>query len=187
MMMNTAMCVTASAAVKSNVPTLTHVMASSEQSGYGVCGVTSLGDDVFVVRFMSQQKIEVYDAKTFKLQRHIRVPGLGKWQSGIAACARNKCVYISDHDNEKVHRIKPARRLKAVKNWSVASGPQGLSVNSAHNLVVACSEANMIQEYKKGGCLVREIWVGLTRPWHAVQLSTGDYVVSQFWSSGMLF
>jgi len=183
------MCITAlTAAAKSNVATLTLVMQSSD-AGYGVCGVTSLGDAVFVVRCNSQQKIEVYDAKTFSIQRHITVPGLGNWPNGIAACARNKCVYISDYDNEKVHRIKPARRIKAVQNWSVASGPQGLSVNRDHNLVVACPEARKIQEYRKPGCLVREICLtGSIRPWQAVQLSTGDYVVwvSQFSSSGMI-
>jgi len=47
---------------------------------------------------------------------------------------------------------------------------------------VACCEANKIQEYTTHGTLVREICLqqaGVTSPWHAVQLFTGHYVVSQ--------
>ena len=58
----------------------------------GVCGVTSLGDDVFVVRDR-QHKIEVYDAKNFTLQRHITVPGL-VFCFGLVACPYNNCIYI---------------------------------------------------------------------------------------------
>jgi len=171
-------------AVKSSVPTLTHAISS--QGGYGVCGVTSLGDDIFLVRYDSQ-RIEVYDSKTFTLQRHIAVPGLGRWPIGIAACARNRCIYLSDYDNERVCKVKLKRR-KSIKKWSVASGPAGLSVNSAHNLIVACCEANRIQEYRPSGSLVREITLqsGVTRPWHAVQLTTGLYVLCQFTSPGVV-
>ena len=73
----------------SSSPTVTHVVPR----GNSVGGVTSLGDDVFVVRDYSQQKIEVYDAKTFTLQRHITVPGLGGNPRGLAACPHNNCLY----------------------------------------------------------------------------------------------
>jgi len=69
-----------------------------------------------------------------------------------------------------------------VKQWSVADGPRGLSVNNEHNVVVACIGAHKLQEYTTHGTLVGEIslqQVGVSSPWHAVQLSTGDYVVSQ--------
>jgi len=48
-------------------------------------------------------------------------------------------------------------------------------------VVVACSKANKVQQYTTHGTLVREISLqnAVTKPWHAVQLSTGDYVVSQ--------
>ena len=63
----------------------------------------------------------------------------------------------------------------------MASRPAGLSVNIAHNLVVACCGANKLQEYTTHGSLVRGIRLqaGVRSPWHAIQLSTGDYVVSQ--------
>ena len=163
--------------MKSSVPTLTHVIPS--QSRNSVYAVTSLDDDVFVVSYMSQQ-VEVYDAVTFTLQHHIAVQGLGRVTCGMTACGRNKCLYLSNYNNVNVHRVELSGS-NAVKKWSVASNPRGLSVNIAHNLVVACAKANKLQEYTTHGSLVREICLqaGVIKPWHAIQLSTGDYVVSQ--------
>ena len=162
--------------VKSRVPTLLHVIPS--QGKGNVSAVTSLGDNVFVVRDRSEQ-IEVYDAETFALQRHIAVPGLDSCHLGLAVCAVNHCMYASDWNSSIVHRVKLSGS-NAVKKWSVARRPAGLSVNKAHNLVVACCGANKLQEYTTHGCIVREICLqaGLAHPRHAIQLSTGDFVVS---------
>jgi len=147
--------------------------------------VTSLGDDVFVVRLNSQQ-IEVYDAETLTLQRHIAVHGLGT-SYGLVACPNNNCLYASDWENNNIHRVELSGS-NAVKKWSVVIRPTGLSVNIAHNLVVACHGANKLQEYTTHGSLVREICLqsGVIYPWHAIQLSTGDYVVSQRTSPGVV-
>jgi len=172
------------AVVKSTTPTLTHVIPS--QGRKSVTAVTSLGDDVFVAGEESQQ-VEVYDAVTLTLQRRLKVPGLGAWSSGLAACPINNCLYASDWSKQCVHRVELSGS-NAVKKWSVASSPAGLSVNSEHNLIVACQEANNLQEYTTHGSLVREICLqaGVTKPYHAIQLSTGDYVVSQCTSPGVV-
>ena len=148
--------------------------------------VTSLDDDVFVTRFDSEQ-VEVYDAMTFTLQRHITVQALSGYVSGITACTRNKCLYLSSRDKDSIHRVELSGS-NTLKQWSVASRPAGLSVNIAHNLVVTCNGANKLQEYTTQGSLVREICLqaGVTLPWHAIQLSTGDYVVSQWMSPGVV-
>jgi len=161
--------------MKSRVPTLKHVIPS--QGRDRVREVTSLGDEVFVMRRYSQQ-VEVYDAETFTLQRHITVPGIRSSCSGLAACAVNHCIYASDWDNDIIHRVELSGS-NAVKTWSVARGPIGLSVNKAHNLVLTCRYVNKLQEYTTDGSLVREICLqaGVKRPWHAIQLSTGHYVV----------
>ena len=171
-------------AVKYSVPTLTHVIPS--QGGTSVYAVTSLDDDVFVVRFNSQE-VEVYDAKRFTLRDQIEVPGLGLWTYGMTACATHKCLYLSDSDKDRVHRVGLSGS-NAVKKWPVASRPRGLSVNVAQNLVVACRDANKIQEYTTHGSLVREICLqgGVTSQWHAIQLSTGNYVVSQLTRPGVV-
>jgi len=168
------------AVVKSTTPTLTHVIPS--QGGFGVSAVTSLGDDVFVALWESEQ-VEVYDAVTLTLQRRLTVPGLGDGLSGLAACTNNNCLYASDYLHNSVHRVELSGS-NAVKKWSVARRPEGLSVNSEHNLIVACCDANKLQEYTTYGSLVREICLQarVTQPYHAIQLSTGDYVVSQYTS-----
>jgi len=108
----------------------------------------------------------------------------------MTACARNQCLYLSERsvfDVSNVHRVELSGS-NAVKKWSVAKWPRGLSVNKAHNLVVACSGANKIQEYTTHGSLVREICLqaGVTSPLHAIQLATGDYLVSQDTSPGVI-
>jgi len=150
--------------------------------------ITSLGDDVFVLRWSGSQ-VEVYDARTFTLQRHIRIPGLGSNLSyGLAASIHYDCLYASDCSNDRIHRVDLSDS-SAVKQWSVASHPRGLSVNKEHNVVVACRGAHRLQEYTTHGTLVREIslqQVGVSNPWHAIQLSTGDYVVSHGTSPGVV-
>jgi len=171
--------------VKSSAPTLTHVIPS--QGAHVVLALASLDDDVFAVRYNSGRQVEVYNAVTFTLQRHITVPGLVSVGFGIAACARNKCIYVPNSVNNRVHRV-PLSGSNAVNKWSVASKPVGLSVNKVHNLVVTCSKANKLQEYTTYGALVREICLqaGVKSPYHAIQLSTGDYVVSQYTSPGVV-
>jgi len=105
----------------------------------------------------------------------------------MTACARNKCLYLSNYYTDSVHRVELSGS-NAAKKWSVDICPRGLSVNIAHNLVVACEAANKLQEYTTHGSLVREIRLqaGVTEPYHAIQLSTGDYVVSWFIPWGMV-
>jgi len=172
-------------AVKSTTPTLTHVIPS--QGGERVTAMTSLGDGVFVARFNSQQ-VEVYDAVTLTLQRRLTVPALGLFGiAGLAACPHYNCLYASDYWQDRIHRVELSGS-NAVKMWSVASGQQGLSVNSEHNLIVPFLDANKLQEYTTHGSLVRVISLqaGVTKPYLAIQLSTGDYVVCQRTSPGVV-
>jgi len=173
-------------ALKSSVPTLTVTHVIRPQGSDSLSALTSLDDDVFVMRHDSC-RVQVYDAVTFALQRHITVPGLGSYTPGMIACARNKCLYLSNYYKNSVHRVELSGS-NAVTKWSVAGNPRGLSLNKARHLVVACRGANKLQEYTTHGSLVREICLqaGLTRPWHAIQLSTSEYVVSQYASPGVV-
>ena len=65
-------------AVESNATTLRQVL----QGGSAVYAVTSLGDDVFVMRSRSQQ-VEVYDAVTFTLRQKIEVPDWVQMRSAL--------------------------------------------------------------------------------------------------------
>jgi len=168
-------------AINLNALSLKHAIPSR---GYAVSSLASLGDKVFGAR-QNGQHIDVYDATAFAFQHNLPVPGLGV-SNGLAACSSNNCLYASDWHNSRIHRVDLSDS-SAVKQWSVATSPAGLSVNKEHNVVVACYGAHKLQEYTTHGTVVREIslqQVGVFSPWHAVQLSTGDYVVSQHTSPG---
>jgi len=142
-----------------------------------VNGVTSVGDDVFVLRCMSQQ-VEVYDAVTFTLQSRLSVPGLGA-SLGLAACASNKCLYASDIDNDRVHRVELSGS-NAMTKWSVGCGPVGLTVNSAKNVLVVIQDERKLQEFTTHGHPVQTIQLqsDIECPRRVVQLSNGQFVVS---------
>ena len=157
-----------------STPTLTHVLPCK---GFRVNAVEIHGDDVFVVRPHSQE-IKVYDAVSFALLRKITVPGIGSSLTGLAACARNHCLYAADIWRDKIHRVDlSVKSSNAVDTWSEVPRPSGLSVNRSDNVVVACWAENKLQEYTTHGTLVREICLQ-TNPLHATQLSSGDYVVT---------
>jgi len=151
----------------------------------GVNAVTSLDDHVYAVR-NNRKEVEVYDAVTLTLERRLPVSGISHSALGIAACSRNKCLYLSDWKNPRIHRVDLA--TVAMKTWRVGEKPKGLSVNEDHNVLVACAADKKLQEYTTDGRLVREISLpaGLGLPRHAIQLSTGDYVVSHLQSPGVV-
>ena len=169
---------------------MTHVIPQGNRVG----GVTSLGDDVFVVRHESQEKIEVYDANTFTLQRHITVPGLSSFPNGLTACPYNSCLYASDPVKNKIRRVhlsdtwmkRFVYKVKlpgVVTKWSVARYPAGLSVNNEHNLLVVSSGEYMLQIFTTYGTLLQDIQLqaDIESPCqyrHAVQLPTGQFLVS---------
>jgi len=158
----------------SSSPTVIRVIPGGNQ----VRGVTSLGEEVFAVRHNSQQKIEVYDAKTFTLKRHITVPGLGRESHGLAACPHNNCLYASDWSNHSLHRVQLSGS-NAVMKWSVAF-PVGLSVNSDHNLLVVSQGERKLQIFTTHGTLLQTIplQADIQYPQHAMQLPTGQFLVS---------
>jgi len=155
-------------------PTVTRVIPEDTP----VTGVTSLGDDVFVVRFQSPQ-VDVYDAVTFTLQRRLLVTGLGLHSYGLAACATNKCLYASDYDNDRVHRVE-LLGSNAVTQWSVGSGPAGLTVNSDKNVLVVIEDERMLQTFTTHGTQLQTIQLqaDIESPRQVIQLSSGQFVVS---------
>jgi len=136
-------------------------------------------DDVFVLPYFSCEKIEVYDAKTFTFQRHIVVLGLGRFSYGLASYPHNNCLYACDHYNDSIHRVELSGSNTVMK-WSVARGPVGLSVNSEHNLLVVSAREMKLQVFATRGTLLQNIQLqaDIERPLHAVQLPTGQFLVS---------
>jgi len=160
--------------VTSREPAVTHVIPGDGS----VSGVTSLGDDVFVVRYDSEE-IDVYDAVTFALQHHLSIPGFLGWSLGLAACASNKCLYASEYRDDLVLRVELTGR-NAVTSWPVGPNPGGLTVNSAKNVVVAIQNECKLQEFMTHGTLLQtiELQPDIKRPIGVVQLSSGQFVIS---------
>jgi len=158
----------------SSAPTVTHVIPGGER----VTGVTSLGDDVFVVRDDKSQQVEVYDAVTSTLQRRLSVRGLGR-SVGLAACASNKCLYASDCTNYSVHRVELSGSNAATK-WSVGRDPLGLTVNSAKNVLVVIACECQLQQFTTHGTLLQTIQLqpDIEYPVQVVALSNGQFVIS---------
>ena len=117
-----------------------------------VTGVTSLGDDMFVVRVYIQQ-IEVHSAVTFTLQGRRDLVFHPVWQRAPATSA---CLYVSDFHNHLVglHRVKLSGR-NAVAKWLVGPRPAGLTVNSEKNLAVVIRGECKLKESTTHGALYR--------------------------------
>jgi len=143
--------------------------------GLSVVGVTSLGDEVFVLRPKGRDQVEVYDVITYRLVRYINVPNLQGFVD-MTSCEHYHCMYISDHIVMCIHRLD---EQGAITQWPVNDRPDGLSVTKAHNVLVTCVDVRKIKEFSSHGHLLREMTLpdDVINPWHAIQLTSGQYVV----------
>ena len=146
--------------------------------GEQVRGVTSLGDEVFVLRpKRGRDQVEVYDVVAFRLQRFLTVPN-SRGFADMTSCEHYHCVYISDHCVECIHRVEVDEQGAATQ-WPVNHKPHGLSVTKAHNLLVTCRVVRKIKEFSSHGDLLREMTLpdDVINPWHAIQLTSGQFIV----------
>jgi len=161
--------------------TVTHVIPGATYviPGAHVTALTSLGDDVFVVRYDKSQQVLVYDAVTFTLQRRLPVLGLG-CSFGLAVCASNKCLYASDYANKRVHRVE-LTGSNAVTKWPVERTATCLTVNRAKNVLVVIQSKRQIHEFTTHGTLLQTIQLQPDIEWwprRVVELSNGQFVIS---------
>ena len=166
-------------------PTLTHVIPPL--SDRSIVGLTSLDDQLFVLREPCERQIEVYSTSTFTLQRALIVNHLGNpmtGYNGLTSCATNNCLYVSDYRKNHIYKIElfDGNQL----GWKVGSGPQGISVNKECNVLVSCNGwmSSEVQEYTSSGSLVRQVTLMSLKsdtfgPLHAIQLANyNQFVVS---------
>jgi len=98
----------------------------------------------------------------------------------MTACDINNCLCASDQQSNRIYKADCQNNYTS-SQWSVGANPQGLSVTSSHNLLVALREGHSLREYSTDGDLIREILLqpaGITSPVHAVQLSQDRYAVT---------
>lgn len=147
-----------------------------------VVGVTSLDDEIYVLRPKERDQVEVYDAVNYRKVRFITVPN-SRVFTDMTSCGHYRCVYIADHGAECVHRV-PALRSRdaqgsATQSWPVHDKPTGLSVNAAHNVLVTCRDVRKIKEFGSRGEAIHQMTLSneVTNPWHSLQLASGQFVV----------
>ena len=70
--------------------------------------VTAIDSRLFVLRNPSQQQIQVYDTKKFKLQGALQVKDLSDDTSlsGLTSCVTNNCVYVSETVKKTVYKVE---------------------------------------------------------------------------------
>jgi len=154
--------------------------------------VTSVDDELFVLLGQYVNQVAVYSINDYQLLRRLDVPGLKPsilGENDMTSCVRYKCLYMSNYENNCIHRYDLSSKFSAVRKllarshisrWPVPGSPVGLSVTPSCNLLVTCHEPSKLVELSAdSGQCVREITLqsDIVRPWHGVQLTTGEYVV----------
>ena len=105
----------------------------------------------------------------------------------IVSCVERKLIYISDSDGSCIQRCDLTCGIPLLRRiWPISGTPCrpcGLSITQPDcNLLVTCrGESNKLRELSAdNGQCVREIALqsDIIDPWHAVKLTSGQYVVS---------
>jgi len=147
--------------------------------GERVWGVTSLADEVYVLRWKERDQVEVYEVINYRLQRRLTVPVLPDiWVLlDMTSCEYYRCVYIADGGGECIHRLDVKGTFT---QWAVSDKPRGISVNAAHNALVTCRDVRKIKEFSSHGDLLRELTLpyDVIHPLHAIQTRNGEYIVA---------
>jgi len=143
--------------------------------GAEVRGVTLLAGEIYLLREKERDQVDVYDVITYRLQRRRTLPN-AHWFTDMTSCEHNRCVYIGDFIADCVHRLDVQG---AVTRWAVSDTHRGLSVNAAHNVLVACIAVLKIKEFSSHGDLLRELTLpdDVFWPWHAIETRSGQFIV----------
>lgn len=162
-----------------NIPTLTRVLAN----GQTIRGLAVLDDRLAVVRWPTDQYIEIYDANTFERRQPITVRGMSDDVFGFASCPINNCFYVSDWHNSVIHRIKltPSGSVdrhegKIIRRWSVNNNPTGVSVNRLHNVILTYWGLSVVHEFSTHGTLLRlfNLHPDIVNVWQAIHIHSSD-------------
>jgi len=158
------------------VKQLVHTLPERE----AVAGITSLACEIYLLRLKERDQVEVYDDITYRLRRCLTVPNARVF-TDMTSCEHYRCVYIGDHIGKCIHRLASWYKVQgAVTRWAVNDIAAGLSVNSAHNVLVTCRYVRMIKEFSSYGNLLRKVTFpdDVTSLSHAIQsVHSGQFIV----------
>ena len=71
----------------------------------GISAMASANKTVYVVRISTHEVVEANAADSLERMRHLPVPGLGSVIRGMAACTVSRVLYISDYENDVIHKV----------------------------------------------------------------------------------
>ena len=141
-----------------------------------VLGVTSVDNQLYMLRYRRSGQIEVYNKESYRLQYCLTIRAL-EAMADIASCGHNHCLYISGFTDKCIHRVQLSD-MAAVK-WQLNGYTSGLSVTDSHTLLASCLNSCKIKEFTTDGELLRQIQLpqDMTSLQHAVQLPSGRFIV----------
>ena len=158
-------------------------MVHTLQEGEIVAGMTSLADEVYVLREKERDQVEVYDVinYNYRLKGRLTVPN-SRTFNDMTSCEHYRCLYIADDiaDHNAATYIHRLDVQGAYTRWAVNDKPWGLSVNAAHNVLVTCPGVRKIKEFSSHGDPLCELTLpdDYVNPWHAIQLTSGHVTLS---------
>jgi len=93
----------------------------------------------------------------------------------IASCQISSTLYVSDLSNCRVLRLRPDDAA-VMAEWPVEGGAYGLSVCRSGELIVCCTGAQELRQYRADGRLLRKVSLpsDCLQPWHCVHLFSSD-------------
>jgi len=150
-------------------------LVHSLPEGEPVWGVTLLAGELYLGTWKRRDEVEVYDIISYCLLRRLTVP-VFRGLVDMTSCIHYRCVYIGDNIGKCVHRLDAQG---AFTWWTVNDKPWGLSVNTAHNVIVTCDEVRKIKEFSSHGDLLWELALpdDVIKPWHTIQTRSGQFIV----------
>jgi len=137
--------------------------------------VTSLGEEIYLLRLKGVDQVEVYDVISYRLLRWLSVPKARSF-SDMTSCKHSLRLYIADHIAECIHGLDLQGNST---QWPVNDKPIGLSVNADHNVIVTCYRVRKIKEFSPRGDLLRDVTLlhDVINPSHEIQLPNGQFIV----------
>jgi len=143
--------------------------------GEEVVSVTSIADEVYLLREKERDQVEVYDVINYRLQRSLTVADVSRF-TDMTSCEHYRCVFIADSTVSLIHRLDVQG---VVAQWAVNDKPTGISVNAAHNVLVTCWVDGKIKEFSSHGEFLRVLTLpdDVINPHHALQTRNGEFIV----------
>jgi len=127
----------------------------------GVRALALLNEQLFVTR-SGISSVTVYDTNTFEVVRQLTWSGLSPTLPGLATCAINNYLYVSDY-TLKLHQVDlSVTSPVTVNTWHIGVTPSGTGLSTTSNGDIVATVVNTmgyveVRVYNSSGTLLRTI------------------------------